>query len=73
MNAYRCDRCGLYYTKNKISAPGHKTSTIVDGVELTVHSGSGQHCTDSANAMDLCDGCVEKLLDFLSPTTSEVN
>lgn len=56
MNAKKCDRCGEFYTKNKVRYLDH---TIV-GVCLI---DSDDSCM-SQSYRDLCDNCLQQLCEW---------
>lgn len=57
MQAKKCDRCGKFYTENKNKY--EKGSYCAN--RILVFAGRHIFCE-----YDLCDGCVNKLMEFLN-------
>lgn len=51
-NAYKCDRCGEFYTQNKNSEEIKRV--------VTVNKRNYEH-----EQLDLCDDCVEAFFEFM--------
>ena len=64
--ALRCDRCGIYYCDNNYNVKGSKGNTVV-GIGLLLRgTGIGVDHFVGMKKMDLCDGCLKKLEDFMN-------
>lgn len=57
-NAKKCDRCGKFYT-------GEEKNFMLDGIYISGVSFDSA-CSDySFRHHDLCDECLQKLIEFL--------
>lgn len=64
--ALKCDRCGIYYCDNNYNVKGSKGNTVV-GIGLLLRgTGIGVDHFVGMKKMDLCDGCLKKLEDFMN-------
>ena len=61
--AMRCDRCGKYYDKNTVRI------NVLDLHRTIVTTGVGFLDIDGTafNGRDLCDNCINALVEFLKP------
>ena len=58
MKASRCDKCGSYYTENKNEYREKLNGDCVEGISLLTSS-------NAYRRYDLCDDCIDELMDFL--------
>lgn len=57
--AYKCDSCGKFYTENKLVIPSFNENVVINYIKI----GSISH--SKSIDYDLCDECLEKILNIL--------
>lgn len=59
MEARKCDLCGVFYTENKNPWKEFISEKSISSIALGTKAGLYAK-------FDLCDNCVQRLMDFLS-------
>lgn len=61
--AFRCDRCKKYYLYNTVE---YEKGYVYAGFEYRIENTNSGSITTSEEKIDLCDGCLRKLLNFMN-------
>ena len=62
-SAYKCDACGKFYIKSGLIIPAYDEHKIFNHIEVLT-----KHGPESIK-FDLCDECLEKILNMLHVKT----
>lgn len=65
--AYKCDRCGKYYSENKTKLTGGNCKNEVFG-HVNIKGRFNWY-----KSYDLCDDCVRELFEFLNDKKEVIN